>query len=288
VKIGEVKCSMTFMVVDTDGYDVLLGLDFLMKIGAVVDVERGLIQVRYGPGAHVEVLPLTVVNFLQRVNAGQGRNEAVLFVKGGPAEQDLEVGSYRDQEADEEEEDVSISDDENDDDEFHDSESNPLEQSDSDDEFVDPELEELVNSEGPEGMLQLMLQERTDRIMVEEDSDGDDYADWIKWSSDAEENRLFEYESARSELGTVPLQQRGPEHDSVIPEILQTAQVMTDGPDHKPGEGCESCSHSKSEDRWKDICERIKVDANLEKPGHSSFGQHWNDTRTSSLGTKVS
>jgi hypothetical protein len=30
---------MTFMVVDTDSYDVLLGLDFLMKIGAVVDVE---------------------------------------------------------------------------------------------------------------------------------------------------------------------------------------------------------------------------------------------------------
>jgi len=53
----------------------------------------------------------------------------------------------------------------------------------------------------------------------------------------------------------------------VIPEILQTAQVVTDGPDHKPGEECESCSHSKSEDRWKDICERIKVDANLEKPG---------------------
>ncbi len=39
VKIGGVQCTMTFMVVDTDGYDVLLGLDFLMKIGAVVDVE---------------------------------------------------------------------------------------------------------------------------------------------------------------------------------------------------------------------------------------------------------
>ncbi len=63
VKIGGVQCAMTFMVVDTDGYDVLLGLDFLMKIGAVVDVERGLIQVRHGPGTHVEVLPLTVVNF---------------------------------------------------------------------------------------------------------------------------------------------------------------------------------------------------------------------------------
>ncbi len=49
VKIGGVKCAVTFMVVDTNGYDVLLGLDFLMKIGVVVDVERGLIQVRHGP-----------------------------------------------------------------------------------------------------------------------------------------------------------------------------------------------------------------------------------------------
>jgi predicted aspartyl protease len=43
VKVGGVHCTMTFMVVDTDSYDVLLGLDFLIKIGAIVDVERGLI-----------------------------------------------------------------------------------------------------------------------------------------------------------------------------------------------------------------------------------------------------
>ncbi len=64
VKIGGIQCAMTFMVVDMDGYDMLLGLDFLMKIGAMVDVERGLIQVRHGPGTNVEVLPLTVVNLL--------------------------------------------------------------------------------------------------------------------------------------------------------------------------------------------------------------------------------
>ncbi len=34
---------MTFMVVDMDNYDVLLGLDFLIKIGEIVDVEWGLI-----------------------------------------------------------------------------------------------------------------------------------------------------------------------------------------------------------------------------------------------------
>ncbi len=68
VKVRGVQCTMTFMVVDTDSYDVLLGLDFLIKIGTIVDVERGLIQVRHGPGANVEVLPLTMVNLLQRIN----------------------------------------------------------------------------------------------------------------------------------------------------------------------------------------------------------------------------
>jgi hypothetical protein len=57
------------MVVDTDSYDVLLGLDLLIKIGAIVDVERGLIQVRHGPRTKVEVLPLTVVNMLQKMNS---------------------------------------------------------------------------------------------------------------------------------------------------------------------------------------------------------------------------
>jgi hypothetical protein len=76
VKAGGVQCVMTFMVVDTDSYDVLLGLDFLMKIGAVVDVEPGLLQVRHGPGTNVEVLPLTVVNLLQRMNLGALEQEA--------------------------------------------------------------------------------------------------------------------------------------------------------------------------------------------------------------------
>jgi DNA damage-inducible protein 1 len=39
IKVGGVQCDMTFMVVDIDSYDVLLGLDLLIKIGAIVDVE---------------------------------------------------------------------------------------------------------------------------------------------------------------------------------------------------------------------------------------------------------
>lgn len=42
VKVGDVQCNMTFMVVDTDSYDILLGLDFLIKINVIVDVEKGL------------------------------------------------------------------------------------------------------------------------------------------------------------------------------------------------------------------------------------------------------
>jgi hypothetical protein len=56
VRVGNVICNMVFLVVDTDTYDLLLGLDFLMKIGAVVDVEKCIIQVRHGPGANVEML----------------------------------------------------------------------------------------------------------------------------------------------------------------------------------------------------------------------------------------
>jgi hypothetical protein len=39
----EVHCDMTFMVVDMDSYDVLLGFHFFIKIKFVVDVEQGFI-----------------------------------------------------------------------------------------------------------------------------------------------------------------------------------------------------------------------------------------------------
>jgi len=32
--------AMVFLIMDIDNYDVLLGLDFLMKIGTMVDVEN--------------------------------------------------------------------------------------------------------------------------------------------------------------------------------------------------------------------------------------------------------
>ncbi len=68
IKVGGIQCTMTDMVVDTDSYDVLFDLDFLIKTGAIMDVERSLIQVKHGPRANVEVLPLSMVNLLQIMN----------------------------------------------------------------------------------------------------------------------------------------------------------------------------------------------------------------------------
>ncbi len=39
VHVGEVVCEMDFMVMDNDWWDLLLGLDFLLKIGIVINIE---------------------------------------------------------------------------------------------------------------------------------------------------------------------------------------------------------------------------------------------------------
>jgi len=67
VQVGNVQCLMNVMVVDIDKYDNFLGLDFLIKIGAVVDIEKGMIQIRWGLGNNIQVLPLNMVNILQIV-----------------------------------------------------------------------------------------------------------------------------------------------------------------------------------------------------------------------------
>jgi hypothetical protein len=59
---------MIFLVVDINNYDLLLGLDFLMKIGTVVDVEKGVIHVQNGFGIKVEVFPFNVVNMLHKIS----------------------------------------------------------------------------------------------------------------------------------------------------------------------------------------------------------------------------
>jgi hypothetical protein len=43
IRIGDVQCFMTFMIMDINNYDLLVGLNFFINISVVVDVEKGLI-----------------------------------------------------------------------------------------------------------------------------------------------------------------------------------------------------------------------------------------------------
>jgi hypothetical protein len=61
---------MMFMVLDIDGYNLLMGLDYLMKIGDVVDVERGLIQIRNNLGLDVQILPPNIINVVYSLTSG--------------------------------------------------------------------------------------------------------------------------------------------------------------------------------------------------------------------------
>jgi len=187
VKVGGVQCTMTFMVVDTDSYDVLLGLDFLIEIGTIVDVERGLIQVRHRPGTKVEVLPLTVVNMLQKMNSETLIQEVVAalgnthldgnldtIVKKSSLYEHIATGQM----------DALVSDSNSDRDEDHEGGLQLVELVDDESEFGNTELEDLVLLEGPQQMLQLTLQEQADDFIKEEITDVDDYADWIRWVFD--------------------------------------------------------------------------------------------------------
>jgi len=191
VNVGSVQCAMTFMVVDTDSYDVLLGLDFLMKIGAVVDVEWGLIQIRHGLGNNVEVLPLTMVNLLRRMNSEAMMHEATTIWKNAHIKEDSDWIPDQDRASVTKKDDASTSDSETGTNGggHGESESNQLKQVEFEDEFGDTELEDLVKSEGPQEILQLILQEQDDGFMKEEITDVDDYADWIRWVSNAEQGK---------------------------------------------------------------------------------------------------
>jgi hypothetical protein len=83
--------------------------------------------------------------------------------------------------------------------------------------FGNTELEDLVVLEGPQQMLQLTLQEQADDFMKEEIIDVDDYANWIRWVSDAEQGKQ-----------ALP----GAANCAEVPVLLQVQQVdITDSHD---------------------------------------------------------
>jgi len=145
---------MTFMVVDTDSYDVLLGLDLLIKIGAIVDVEQGLIQVRRSPGTNLEVLPLTMVNLLQRSNSETNVREDAGILKQTSRNSDAVDGLPPLYEHDTNERMIT-QESESDSDSNEDSNEGTqlVGLVDGESEFGDTELEDLVMLEGPQQIL---------------------------------------------------------------------------------------------------------------------------------------
>jgi hypothetical protein len=238
---------MTFMVVDTDNYDVLLGLDFLMKIGAIVDVERGLIQVRKGPGTNVEVLPLTMVNLLQNVSSEAVEHDATVTLKSASPETlevDLGKMSLYDSVVNKQA-DVPVS--ESDTDADTDSEGlQSVEPIDEESEFGNTELEELVLKEGPQQILQLTLQDQVDDFMREKILDSNDYAHWIQWVFDAEKGKQISREPARC---------------AKVPALLQIHQVS--GNEAYSKQLALSSDDSKMGTRWEEISQKIRIDHNL-------------------------
>jgi predicted aspartyl protease len=158
IKVGGIQCTMTFMVVDTDSYDVLLGLNLLIKIGAIVDVEQGLIQMRRSPRSDVEVLPLTMVNMLQRSNSETMIQDDADALKHAPGNLNAvirqlslyEHGTNERMDTQEFDSDSDTNEDCNEGIQLvgpvHD-----------ESEFGNTELEDLVLSEGPQQILQLTL-----------------------------------------------------------------------------------------------------------------------------------
>jgi len=63
------------------------------------------------------------------------------------------------------------------------------------------------------------------------------------------------------------LQQPNPAHNSSIPVLLQTIQVKDGNLDCKPAEKLASSSHQEMDNRWREICQRIRIDTELDDEG---------------------
>ncbi len=140
-----------------------------------------------------------------------------------------------------------------------------MKQIESEDEFRDTELEDLVKSEGPQEILQLILQEQVDGFMEEEIIDADDYADRMRWVSDAEQRRQTMYESTHDAAVPLLLQQPSRGHASSIPALLQTVQTKGGNSNGSHTKQLASSNHDEVDTRWREICQRIMIDANLEE-----------------------
>ncbi|CAK9225763.1 unnamed protein product [Sphagnum troendelagicum] len=177
-------------------------------LGRIEEVPiKGLIQVRCGPGTDVEVLPLTVVNLVQRCGVGRSYCDGADTQERTPESSESEGGSILlcGQGTDERrrmQEPESNSDSSEDSDEGTPSIS-PVEDTS---EFEDTNFEDLIREEGLHQIMQMTMQDKADELMKEELTDDDDYADWIRWAADEEQRMQNVSEAAMAAEESVLLQ----------------------------------------------------------------------------------
>jgi hypothetical protein len=151
--------------------------------------------------------------------------------------------------------------------EHGDSMSKPVKQVDYEEEFGDDELEKVVTSEGPPEILQLILQEQADGFMNEEVTDVDDYADWMRWVANAEQSKRAMSESTPDATMTLMLQQPGLRYTSSIPTLLQAVQMKDGDFGRSTTELLRSSNQDEMGTRWREICQRIRIDDSLDEEG---------------------
>jgi len=110
-----------------------------------------------------------------------------------------------------------------------------------------------VKSEGPQEILQLILQEQADGFMKEEIANADEYANWIRWVSDAKQGKHAMYESTCGVAVPPLLLQPSQVHASSIPALLQTVQMRDGNSDGSHTEQSTSANHCEMNTRWREI-----------------------------------
>ncbi|CAK9194111.1 unnamed protein product [Sphagnum troendelagicum] len=138
-----------------------------------------------------------------------------------------------------------------------------VKQFESEDEFGEDELAKLIEAEGPLEILQLMLQEQADDFMNEEITEGNDYADWIRWVVDAEQS--MRDERTPKDMVTLVSQQHRSTDIAVVPTLQQVMPTRNDESECATTARLGSSVHEERDTRWSEICQRIKVDRNLDE-----------------------
>jgi len=107
--------------------------------------------------------------------------------------------------------------------------------------------------------------------MDEEITDADDYADWLRWVANAEQSGRARHETTPNAVAMLALQQTGPKDISSIPTLLQAVQMKDGDFSCTTTESSSSSDHDEMGTRWREICQRIRIDHSLDEGGQQQL-----------------